>query len=163
MEIQCPTSTINVLVAGSGSGSGSGAGAGTICVRGTVGDGDLRDNDSTFPTIVRVRILAGHVPPPPLPDPDPKQPGDVDVPPVGQDWCAHDVPVPASSPTGVPLTAVAWLRSSGKWGGAQSETFYAGGTDPVDCCAACAALSPPAPPGDALTAWPPPPPPLPLS
>lgn len=127
MEIQCPTGGMHVLVTN-----------GTICVRGIV-----TDEDATGGTlggiVVRVRVLPGQQPPPPLEPADPKQPGDVDTSPIGQQWCARNVPVPGPNPAGDPLTVVVWSRAAAHlpWSAAQSEWFFGGGPGPVDCCVGC--------------------------
>jgi hypothetical protein len=145
---------MNVLVAGQGSGSGSG---GTICVRGIVTDQDPRPEG--LPVTIRVRVLPGSLVPP-LPPPDPRQPGDVDVTPVGQQWCAQNVPVSGSSSLGVPMTVIAWERTgSSGWSAPQSEWFNAGGPNPTDCCSGCGAA--PTATSSAFQSWPPPPPPFP--
>lgn len=126
MEIQCPTGDMDVLVSGTGNG--------TICVRGivTVADGGA----PALPTMVRVRILDGHVDPP-YPLPDPKQPNDVDTRPNGQDWCAQNVPAFGTSSQGVPITVLAWERVGKDWGDVHSKQCKGGGSDPTDCCSGC--------------------------
>ncbi len=138
MEIECPVGGTRVAVS-AGSGSGSGSGAGTICVRGIVTGAEWQKG-----VVVRVRVLAGHVGSGSLPGPVPKLPGDVDAVPVSEEWCARDVPVPASSPAGTPLTAVAWLLEPGGSGSGSasevdSEHFFGvvGGAGTTDCCAGC--------------------------
>ncbi|MBP3954181.1 hypothetical protein J8F10_02575 [Gemmata sp. G18] len=156
MEIQCPTNNMYVRVAGSGSGSSS---SGTICVRGDTGDGD---DGVGLPLLVRVRVLSGHVPP--TGPAEPKLPYDVDVVPVGTQWCATNVPVSASSYAGVPFTVLAWLRTGTTWSAPASAWFYAGGQNPTSCCPT--SPSEQAAPGaiaGAFQGWPPPPPPLPAN
>ena len=156
MDILCPTTNMNVLVSGSGSGSYS---SGTICVQGDTANGDTGVG---VPLMVRVRVLSGHVFPP-LPPAEPKMPGDVDVTPVGTQWCATNVLV-SSSPSGVPLTAIAWLRTGVFWGAPKSVWFYGGGPNPTSCCPT--SPSEQAAPGaiaGAFQGWPPPPPPLPAN
>jgi hypothetical protein len=156
VEIHCPPAKGYVLVATSGSGSGSGSGPGTICVRGSASDQE--PGAPGLPLVVRVTVVEGWiVPPPPRPED-----GGTDTTPVGQDWCAHDVPVPNSSSAGVPCTAVAWCSAGTGWTQPTWVHFYAGGPDPVDCCDGC----PPAAAAvtansSAFRSWPPPPPPLP--
>ncbi|AMV26337.1 hypothetical protein VT84_18210 [Gemmata sp. SH-PL17] len=154
MQIQCPTINMNVLVSGTGSGSGSFPG-GTICVRGSTGDGDTA---GSLPLTVRVRVVAGHVPP--VGSAEPKQTYDVDVTPVGGQWCATGVPVSGSTPAGVPLTALAWLRTGPSWSGPDGVWFYGGGPNPTGCCPT-SPLEQSAPVAGAFQGWPPPPPPLP--
>lgn len=121
MTIVCPLSGTNVLVTG-----------GTICVRGTVSG--AQQEPEGLPTVIRVRVVAGHVTPPP-PEAEPFESGDVDVRPTGTDWCATNVPVPGSSTAGEPLTAIAWEKlGRGAWGQPQSAQFYGGGENPTDCC-----------------------------
>jgi hypothetical protein len=131
MQIDCPGGNMNVLVAGLGSG-----GSGTICVRGSF----ISRKDASGAQIL-VRILNGSVSMMNLPPAFPQQPGDVVVSPVGQQWCARDVPVPGSSLTGVPLTAVAWVLTPSGSGvvasAPQSVWFNGGGSNPTDCCSGC--------------------------
>lgn len=123
MDIVCPLAAANVTVSGSG----------TICVRGTVSG--AQQEPEGLPSVVRVRVVSGHVVPPP-PEAEPLEPGDVDTVPDGANWYASHVPVPGASPTGVPLTAIAWERiGKGNWGQPQSVQFYGGGPNPTDCCA----------------------------
>jgi len=122
---------MNVLVTGTS--------PGVICVCGTAG---VQDGRCTIPpSIVRVRVLAGSVSPP-LPPAVPSQPGDVDTIPAGGLWTALNVPVPGSSPTGVPITVVAWQALAGVWGTPQSVMCNAGGTGATSCCGQAAVGEP---------------------
>lgn len=125
MEITCPSTGMYAAVSM----------LNTICVRGTVsGTAEEPGAPTALPTTIRVRVVSGHIVPPP-PTAEPVQTGDVDVMPLGTDWSAS-VPVPGSSPTGEPLTVVAWEKvGSGSWGPPLSEQFYGGGPNPTDCCA----------------------------
>jgi hypothetical protein len=143
---------MNVLVTGPGSGSGYG----TICVRGSVTDG----NEEVLPSLVRVRVVLGNITPPP-PSADPPTSYDVDVVPVGQQWCAQNVPIPGF---GVQLTAIAWgWTGTSGWSLPQYKWFTTGGPDPIDCCAGsgCTSGGEQHSHAPAFQALPPPPPPFP--
>lgn len=165
MDIQCPTGNMNALVtgpgSGSGCGSGSGSGGGTMCVYGIVTDSDT--GGQGLPTAVAVIVLCDFVIPPLAP------PSNVVFATLnGQNWCATNVPVPDSSPDGVPVTAAAWSKSGSIWSGPTWVWFYAGGPSPINCCAGSGCqsvkesqrIASSADPS-AFRSWPPPPPPLP--
>ena len=120
MNITCPTSGMNVLIAGPSPGG--------ICVCGT---GNVQDGSCVTPVQVRVRVLAGSVSQ--LPPADPMQPGDLDVPVVDQKWSAAGVSVPGSG--GAPITVVAWEQAgTSGWGTPVSVWCNAGGSGATSCC-----------------------------
>jgi hypothetical protein len=124
---------MNVVVAGAVPPDG----AGTICVCGTLNEGE-RKMAGVAGVVVRVRVLNGNVGIAMLPPAVPKLPGDTDVPPAGASFFAMNVAVPKSSPAGSPLTVVAWIVDA--LGGASAPTsawFQGGGPAPTDCCAVC--------------------------
>lgn len=122
MNITCPTGGMNVLV--------TGPSPGVISVCGGL---SLQDGEGITLTTIRVRVLAGSVSPP-LPSADPKQPGDVDTTTTSLQWTAQNVPVPSSSPSGVPITVIAWAKAgTAAWGPPQSVWCNAGGQHAVSC------------------------------
>jgi hypothetical protein len=148
--VDCPQALTNVKVVATGAGSGA---PGTICVCGSyfstfdlpffqmvaaLFKALLRWLKSIFWPLTGSNKIRVHVVNRGAPAPSEKAPG-TDVSPPTSPWCARNVPVPAWSAAGSPLTVYAWLLDSNDsiLDGPHTVDFNGGGANPVDCCANC--------------------------